>query len=478
MSVEIKCDNISVGGSNVTLVSVRNGESGIGMCSSGINPASGDSSTINKFFYIGSDPVININCPNMGSSVTDKMISFSSGFQGVDHDIFDAFTADLNKLNRGDSLTNSLKEVFSLLTDGVYTVYTSEYYPTDGNGLFFWGAYNITHEVRGTAEHSTSIGNRPYRPCFLIPSQPMETYTTKTKQTTDEAVKSRRVQGIAYHLSGFHSVLLKGHHGAVSCAENGIPFKCAVIERVSQPYTDFYPAPVKKTTAPPPQTEETPAEGAEATASTPTPAPTPAPVAEEREGISGFRSASVKIPLEAFPKDVLRLILETHPDVKPPHFKTLMNKTKAVRKRAVTNNILPREALDNCEMMPDCEMVESAFAIDDISESQLNALLAGDTELNGRIIISPNFYSSIVTACNFLQFKDEQRFVNFSISILENPDLNATHEYTARRLARLSANEKAYRFFKNVIASDDAKYEKFLTVADRYVREYDLNKNK
>ena len=83
-----------------------------------------------------------------------------------------------------------------------------------------------------------------------------------------------------------------------------------------------------------------------------------------------------------------------------------------------------------------------------------------------------------MTACNFLQFKDEQRFVNFSISILENPDLNATHEYTARRLARLSANEKAYRFFKNVIASDDAKYEKFLTVADRYVREYDLNKNK
>lgn len=474
MSVEIKCDNISVGGSSVTLVSVRGGESGIGLCSTGLNPASGDASTINKFFYIGSDPVININCPGMGSSVTDKLISFSSGFQGVDHEIFDAFTADLNKLNRGDSLTNSLKEVFSLLTDGVYTVYTSEYYPTDGNGTFFWGAYNINHEVRGTAERSSAIGSRPYRPCFLIPSQPMETYTAKLKQTTDEAVKSRRVQGIAYHLSGFHSVLLKGHHGAVSCAENGIPFKCAVIERVGVPYTDPFTAPVKKT-APPPAPEEAPAEGEDAQ---PSPVPAAAPVTEEREGITGFRSASVKIPLEAFPKDVLRLILETQPDIKPPHFKTMMNKTKAVRKRAVTNNILPREVLDNCELMPDSEMVESAFAIDEISDAQLNALLAGDTELNGRIIISPNFYSSIVTACNFLQFKDEQRFVNFSVSILENPDLNATHEYTARRLARLSANDKAYRFFKNVMASGDAKYEKFLTVADRYVREYDLNKNK
>ena len=83
-----------------------------------------------------------------------------------------------------------------------------------------------------------------------------------------------------------------------------------------------------------------------------------------------------------------------------------------------------------------------------------------------------------MTACNFLQFKDEQRFINFSISILENPDLNATHEYTARRLARLSKNEKAYRFFRSALSSEDAKYENILTVADRYVREYDLNKNK
>ena len=476
MSAEIKCDNISVGGSNVLLVSVRGGEFGIGVCSSGLNPSSGDLSTINKYFYIGTDPVTNIGCPNQGNKTTDKMISFPSGLQGLDVNFADTFTAELNKLNRGESLSSSLKEIFALLTDGVYTVYTSEYYPTDGNGIFFWGAYNINHEVRGTAEYSVPIGNRPYRPCFLIPSQPLDIYDSKTKQATDEAVKSRSIQGIVYHLSGFHSVLLKGHHGAVSCMEKGLPFKCAVIERVSQPYTDAYAAPVSKPAPPPTAEEAPPTEGGE---SAPAPAaPPPAPVIEEREGISGFRSASVKIPLEAFPKDVLRLILETRPDVKPPHFKLLMNKTKAVRRRAVTNNVIPREVLNQCEFMPDCEMVESAFAIDDISDAQLNALLAGDTELNGRIIISPNFYSSIVTACNFLQFKDEQRFINFSISILENPDLNATHEYTARRLARLSANDKAYRFFKDVLASGDAKYEKFLSVAERYVKEFDLSRNK
>ena len=67
MSVEIKCDNISVGGSNVLLVSVRGGESGIGLCSAGIDPSLGDASTVNKFFYVGSDPVVNVNCPNLGN---------------------------------------------------------------------------------------------------------------------------------------------------------------------------------------------------------------------------------------------------------------------------------------------------------------------------------------------------------------------------------------------------------------------------
>lgn len=466
MSVEIKSENVEVGGSTVLLVSVKNGESGIGVYSAGQSPT-GDSSMVNKTFYIGSEPVISICCPNLGSSSSDKLMCFSPSFQGIDNKLYDAFTNSFNRLNKGESLENGLKEIFSLLTDGVYTVYVSDYYTTDGSGSFFWGAYNIMHEIHGTAESNHSIGDHPYRPCFLIPSEPLDLFSSRMKVSTDEATKSRKIQGIAYHLSGLHSVLLKGHHGAASCTENNIPFKCAVIERVGYPYTEACIAPTVLTETEP----DTSAEQPEAEKPTP-----PPPVPVERDGITGFRSASVKLPLEKIPKDMLRQILESRNEAKPPHFKTILQKSKALRRKSVSNNVIPRPVLDNCELMPDYEMVESAYAVDELSDAQLNALLSGETAFNGRIIISANFYSSIVTACNFLQFNNIQRFISFSISILENPDLNATHEYIARRMARLVSNEKVYRFFKDVLAGSDTKYEKILTVAEKYVTEYELNK--
>lgn len=445
MAVEIKSENIDISGASILLVSVRDGGSVIGTCSAGYSPRSNDASSVNRLFYIGSDPVVNMVCPNHGNKRTDKLVSLCSGFQGAEKSIRDALTDSFQKINRGDSLEIGMRDVFALLADGVYTVYLSEYYPTDGSGTFFWGAYNISHEVHGTAEYNRTIGmNRPYRPCFLIPSEPLDMFAAKMKNTTDEAVKSRRVQGIAYHLSGLHSVLLKGHHGASSCIDHGIPFMCAVIEKITEPYTDPVAEPA--------------AEGEE-------------PV--QREGISGFRSASVKIPLELFPKDMLRQIIESRSEYKPEHYSVLLRNMNVVRRKSVTNKVIPRDVLEKCDQMPDCEMVESAFALDRLTDDQLNALLAGETEHDGEIIISPNFYSSIVTACNYLQFHDERRFIDFAVAILENPELYATHEYTARRISRLNANKQVYGYFKSVIQSSEARYEKILGIAERYVRLYD-----
>ncbi len=461
MSVEIKCEHIDVGGSSVLLVSVKGGSSAIGTCSMGCG--SRDISNKIKMFYIGSSPVATIVCPSHGSKRADKMISMSPAFTGMEDAIHNTIAEDMNKLNRGDSLEAGLRGVFGLLTDGVYTVYTSEYYPTDGNGTFFWGAYNIAHEVRGTAEHNRTIGSdKTFRPSFLVPGKPLEDYATKAKSITDTVVDSRRIQGIAYHLTGFHSVLLKGHHGAVSCLCKKLPFKCAVIEKITEPYT----IPFEYVSAPPPAPEEN-AEGEGAPAET-------APVMVKREGIGGFRCASVKIPLEVFPGDMLRHLLSTRAEVKPPHYKVLVHKSGITRARSVSNNVISREALERCDRLPDVEMLESAYLVDDLTDEQLNTLLAGDTELNGKVIISPNFYASIVTACNFLQFHDEKRFVDFSLSILQNPELNATHEYTAGRISRLEGNRKIYDFFKTVITEADPKYEKIMNIAERFVKDYDV----
>ena len=451
MAVEVKSESVNIGKSSVLLVSVKEGGNVIGTCSMGVDTRHNDLSNLSKMFFIGHDPVVNLVMPNGGSKRSDKLISFCPGYAGSEKEIRDVLTDCFNRVNKGESLEVGLREIFKLLQDGVYTVYNAEYYPTDGSGIFFWGAYNISHEVHGSAEYNRTIGmERPYRPCFLIPSEPLDTFLAKTQAFTDESVKTRKVQGIVYHVGGLHSVLLKGHHGAVSCTEKDIPFRCAVIEKISEPYVD---QPV----------DTAPAEGEE-------------PKPEKQVGISGFRSASVKIPLDVMPKDMLRLILETRREYKPGHFNTLVRVFNTVRRKSVSNNVLPGTVLERCDRMPDCEMVESAYAVDNLTDEQLNCLLAGETECNGEQIISANFYTSIVTACNYLQFHDESRFVDFAIAIMENPELVATHEYTAKRVSRLVNSKKLYGYFKSVVESGEERYEKIVRAAEKFVRVYDLKR--
>lgn len=476
MSAEVKSETIDLDGKSVLLISVKDGEAAIGTCFAGHTEHSGSASTRTRLFYIGSDPVINLICPNHANKQSDKLVSFCPGFQGYEPKIHDALGSSFNKLNNGDGLAAGLRDLCTLLEDGVYAAYMADYYPTDGNGNFFWGGYNISHEVRGTAEHNRTIGiQRTFKPCFLVPTEPLDYFTAKMRVTTDEQVKRRRVQGIVYHLSGLHSALLKGHHGAVCCVDKDIPYTCAVLEKISEPYTD---RPVPSAPEPVPMPEEggdeaAAAETAEAAESVkPAPAPVlPRPVFVP-EGITGFRGPSVKIPLAAFPKEMLRMIIEGRPEYKPRQFGILMAKMDAVKRKSVSNNVLPLSVLEKSEQMPDCEMIESAYAIDRLTDDELNCLLRGDVEYNGEVIVSPNFYSSIVTACNFLQFSNTQRFVDFSIAIMDNPDLAATHEYVARRAAGQSSNKKLYNFFKGVVDGKEAKYEKIIPIAQTFVNRY------
>lgn len=479
MSAEIKSETIDINGKSVLLVSVKDGEAAIGTCAAGHTDHNGSANSQTRLFYIGGDPIINLICPNRGNKYSDKLVSFCPGFQGYEPKIHDALGNSFKKLNSGDSLGAGLHDLFTLLEDGVYTVYMNDYYPTDGNGIFFWGGYNISHEVHGTAERSRAIGERTFKPCFLIPTEPLDYYAAKTRVGADEQVKFRSVQGIVYHLTGLYSVLLKGHHGAVCCVDKDIPYSCAVIEKITEPYTDRI-IPEAPAVEPEPMPSEPAAvseEGEEAAeAAAPAPAPVPPPPMVQPafvpDGITGFRSPSVKIPLELFPKDMLRLIIEGRPEYKPRQFGMLSAKLNTVKRKSVSNNVLPFSILEKSEQMPDVEMIESAYAIDQLSDEQLNCLLRGDVECNGEVIVSPNFYSSIVTACNFLQFSNTQRFVDFSIAIMDNPELVAAHEYVAHRAAGQLSSRKLFNFFKSAVDGKDPKYEKILPTAQVFINRY------
>ena len=470
MALEVKTEVVDYEGVNLLLVSVKNGEAVMGTCSAGYT---GTVNSLSKIFYMGSDPVLNIVCPNRGNPAVNKMISMAPTFKGCDQKINAVLNNCFSKLNSNEPMNTALRDLFGLLQDGVYAVYAADYYPTDGNGTFFWGGYNIQHEVRGTAEHGRVVGQRVYKPCFLLPSMPLEYYTPKMKATTGDSVKYRRFQGIVYHLSGFHSVLLKGHHGAVCCMESDIPFKCAVIERIYEPYTDpvIMQAPETEHMEAPPEGENLPdPENPEANmqeARAESAAPIPQVIIPE--SVTGFRSAALKLPLEVFPKEMLKIIIEGRNEYKPRQFESLMAKVTGSRRKAVSNNVLPLPVLEKADLVPDIDMIESAYAVDDLTDEQLNCLLAGDIECNGRVIISPNFYSSIVTACNYLQFTEPKRFIDFAIAIMDNPELTATHEYVARRTLSHIANKKLKNFYTEVLASQDAKYDKIFTIAQTFI---------
>lgn len=475
LSVDIKSETVDFDGQSALLVSVKDGGGVVGTCMAGNIDQSGNTSQRTRLFYIGNEPVINLVCPNRANKHSDKLVSFSPGFQGYDQKINAAITNSFNRLNEGESLTSGLRDIFGLLEDGVYAVYMSDYYPTDGSGIFFWGAYNISHEVRGTAEYNRTIGEKTYKPCFLLPTQPMDYYAARTKMNVDDQVKKRRVQGIVYHVSGLYSALLKGHHGAVSCVDCGVPFKCAVIEKITEPYVERKaPSHEEIPSAPPPAEgidPETPEAAEQLDAAGEEPAPPP--VSEiPTNGITGFRSPSIKIPLEVFPKDMLRHLIEGRSEYKPLHFDVITAKLMTMRRKSVNNNVLPLSVLEQAERMPDCEMVESAYAVSELTDEQLNCLLAGDVECNGSVMISPNFYSSIVTACGFLQFKNVSRFVDFAIAIMENPELVAVHEYVARRVSSQTENAKIFNFFKSAVDSGDPKYDKIITIAQTFVKRY------
>lgn len=477
MSVEIKSEALAIGGKEALLVTIHNGEAAIGTCDAGYTGLGGVAAKT-RVFYIGNVPIVNIICPNHGDENSDKMISFCPGYSSYDHEIKKTIDACFGRLNKGEDTVSSIREILGLLEDGVYALYFSEYYPTDGAGSFFWGAYNIPHDIHGTAERSRMLKGNAYKPCFLVPSVPLDHFLPKIKANITDPVKSRPVQGIVYHLTGFHSVLLKGHHGTLACIDEEVPFKCLVIEKVWQPYTDpieldFPVAAVEKVPVADGEDVSESADGDTAADAESEENPKPSAPSKKLiypEGISGFRGASIKIPLEVFPKEMLKFLLTAKKEYKPRQFDIISAKLSSPSRKVVSNNALPYHILEKADKMPDCEMLESAYAISSLSDEQLNCLLAGDVECNGEVIVSANFYSSIIAASNYLLFTDTKRFVTFAIAIMDNPELIAAHDYISHRALTQGNNPKLEAFFQSVVDSGDAKYAKIMDAAETFLK--------
>lgn len=336
----------------------------------------------------------------------------------------------------GSSLAKSIQPVLELLTDGIYVIHEGTAYPSDGSGNFFWNSYLVKHELSGSAPHNPVIGDgKEFEPAFLVPTQNFSSFTEKKALAAlARTRKGRRIGGLAYHLSGVFSALLSGHENASACLMKGVDFPCIFIE----PMTDVLYGYDELS---------------------------------DRERITALSSPFVKLPIKNISRSMLENFLLNRRVSVPEFYEAIRAKADGVVTLKGAVRSLPAALEQNLDKLPDSEMLASAFAISELPDEHLQLLLAGETKINDRYIISSNYYESIVYACNFLQYKDKRRFIEFTSSILTTPSLSATYRYVAERL-RFEMDAKINEVFKSITESDDPVYLPIKELAQKYLVRY------
>lgn len=430
---------MTVGDREFLLADVIKSTRNVGFCNiTGRLSGIGDRYPVTELFYAGEEPLVSIIRPSINDKTSNRLMS-QIGIITDDNIKTRLSAAGDNYFTYSQSLSKSLQPVLEILDTGLYVCHVSKMIPSDGAGNFFWNAYTVRHEVTGSAEHNNVIGKENnYIPCFLVPTTNISDYSEqKTRAQLDKLKAGKKVGGVAFHLSGLFSALLDGHHSSVACLLNDSDFNCIVIESVRQVLYE---------------NQETASEYG------------------REPKIVALSSPYAKVPLSGVPEGMLENFLLKRYHEKPLNYDLL--KSKATRTlRVVSKRLLSPQVYLKADLLPDCAMIESAHAVTSLSDEQIEALLSGEIRYNDEIIISGNYYNSVVTACNYLQYVDFDRFLYFAISIMKNPDLSATHKYIADRLSNI-INEQIYAYFNEITAENDNSHIEIRGVAESYVARY------
>ncbi|MBQ7834429.1 MAG: hypothetical protein IJ385_01460 [Ruminiclostridium sp.] len=413
------------------LVNVVNGRGIIGMCDT-----TRAFNTNRKTLYVGSESLVNVYSNSVDDSANRQIWQCSSIDKCKNVLGNKLKTAAEEFFYEGASLAKSIGPVMEMLTDGLYVVHAGKAYPTDGAGNFFWNAYLIKHELNGSAPHNPVIGyDKCYEPAFLVPTANFSTFNDKkTSAALTKMKKGRRIGGIAYHLTGVFSALLCGHTNAAACLMKGEDFPCIFIEPMRDVLYGY---------------DEI----------------------SNSERIIALSSPFVKLPLESMSRNMLEnFLLNRRVSVPEFHAEIRAQADKNISVKGAVRSLSPLIE-QNIEKLPDAEMLSSAFAISELPDEHLELLLTGETKINGQVMISGNYYESIVYACNFLQYKDRQRFIDFTTTILNTPALAATYRYVAERL-RFEMDAKVNETFKNIVESEDPVYRPIKELAQKYIVRY------
>ncbi len=412
------------------LVNVVNGKGIIGICDTTRSPG-----TIRRSLYIGSESLVSVLSSD--DETSNRQIWQNSSIDKCKNVLGTKLRHVVDEyFYEGAPLAKAVQPVLEMLTDGLYVVHAGKVYPTDGAGNFFWNGYLVRHELNGSAPLIPAIGkNKVFEPSFLVPTQSFSMYSEKNiSVAASKMKKGRRIGGLAYHLTGMFSALLSGHANACACLAKGEDFPCITIE----PVNDVLYLHDEIT---------------------------------DKERILALSAPYAKLPLEAISRSVIENFLLNRRVSAPEFYPAIRSKADKSIVLKGGNKGVSSLITENIEKLPDAEMLASAFAISELTEEQIQVLLAGETKFNDQVIISTNYYESIVYACNFLQYKDKRRFIEFTTTILNTPSLAATYKYVAERL-RFEMDAKINELFKNILESEDPVYIPVKEIAQNYLVRY------
>ncbi len=414
------------------LVSVTNSDGIIGICDTSVK-----SGIRRKSLYAGGECLVDIQYRE-NSDDSSRMIWQTSSIDKAKAVLGSKLPKVCESYFGGTTpLSKAILPLAEMLANGLYVVHVGKVYPSDGAGNFFWDAYTVKHEILGSAPYNPVIGDgKCFSPPFLIPTQSFAGYTENAvANVAEKMVNGKKLGGIAYHISGMHSALLEGHIHAAACAANGFDFNCIIIEPLNRVIYGEHGS-------------------------------------IDENKVVALACPFVKIAFDSIPRKTIENFLMNRSVCVPREY----NEIKWKADKMLSNGVLSRKismAIDkNIEGMPDAEMMASAYAIDELTDNDLNILLSGSTtDSDGHVIITQNFFESITYAINFLQLKDKKRFIDFSDSIMRNPDLAGAYGYVANRL-KYVMDAKVNELFKYISESEDQNYAPIKVIAERYAKAY------
>ena len=432
MKANVSIESLNGPAGDFLLVSVTSSDGMIGVCDTSVK-----NGVCRKTFYVAGESLVDIQYKENDNEM-NRIIWQTSSIDKTKSVLGTKLSKCCENYFSGTApLSKAIMPVLELLSNGLYVVHLGKVFPTDGAGNFFWDAFTIKHEISGSAPYNPVIGSEKcFSPPFLIPTHAFSGYIESAVRNASEKIASgKKIGGIAYHLTGMFSALIEGHINAAACATNGTDFTCIIIEPLNNVIYGE-------------------------------------PGSIDENKVIALSCPFVKISFDNISRKMLENFFINRRVCIPKEYEQIKWKADKMHSNGVLARKVNPNIDRNVEGYPDAEMMASAYAINELTDNDLNVLLSGSAvSADGSVIISQNFYESITYAINYLQLKDKKRFIEFAGSIIKNPDLSGAYSYVVNRL-KYVMDAKVNELFKYILETESEAFIPLKTIAERYIKQY------